>query len=163
MRTLIVFGSTLTLVGTLAVGWRLVGRALRPITELTAAADHIVATAGSNTHPTASPTTSTDEVGTLVRSFNSMIERLAHSFEQQQRLLADTSHRRRNPLTAIRANLEIIEGMEGAEGLDGADGLEGMARADALFEAAGEAKSEALRMSRLVNDLLLLAQTDTAE
>jgi signal transduction histidine kinase len=74
-----------------------------------------------------------------------MVERLERSFEQQRQLLADTSHELRNPLTAIRANLEIIEGMDGP---------------DALFEAAGEAKAEALRMSRLVNDLLLLGQTN---
>jgi signal transduction histidine kinase len=149
VRTLIVIGSTLTVVGSLAAGWLLVGRAMRPICELTAAADDIVVTGrlDARIRPPG-PADSADEVSTLVRSFNAMVERLERSFDQQQRLLADTSHELRNPLTAIRANLEIIEGMDGS---------------DALYEAAGEAKSEALRMSRLVNDLLLLAQTDAAD
>ena len=77
-----------------------------------------------------------------------MVERLERSFTQQRQLLADTSHELRNPLTAIRANLEIIEDMDGS---------------DELYEAAGEARAEVLRMSRLVNDLLLLGQGDAAD
>lgn len=143
VRTLMVGGTLVTLVGACALGWLLVGRALQPITNLTAAADHIVATGRLDArivHP--GPT---DEVGTLVRSFNLMVERLETAFEQQRRLLADTSHELRNPLTAIRANLEIIESSDGP---------------DELCEVAAEANAEVRRMSRLVNDLLLLGQAD---
>src|SRR6185369_5986464 len=82
---------------------------------------------------------SKDEVGTLVRSFNLMVGRLERSFTQQRQLLADTSHELRNPLTVLRANLEIIEGMDAS---------------DELYEVASEARVEVLRMTRLVNDLL---------
>ena len=149
-RNLMIAGTVLTLLGTAVIGWLLVGRALRPISELTAAADHIVATGRLDARitPSGPAASSSDETGTLVRSFNAMLERLQRSFEQQRQLLADTSHELRNPLTAIRANLEIIEGMDGP---------------DALYEVADEAKAEAIRMSRLVNDLLLLARGDTAD
>jgi signal transduction histidine kinase len=146
VRNLIVGGTLLTVLVAGGAGWWLIGRAMRPIRDLTAAADRIVET-GRLDARIATPGAA-DEVGTLVKRFNSMVEQLERSFEQQRQLLADTSHELRNPLTAIRANLEIIEGMDGPE---------------ALFEAAGEAKSEAIRMSRLVNDLLLLGQTDASQ
>lgn len=146
VRTLMIVGTILTLAGAGAIGWLLIGRALRPITNLTAAADHIVATGRLDARIVqAGPV---DEVGTLVRSFNLMVERLEAAFDQQRRLLADTSHELRNPLTAIRANLEIIADSDGP---------------DELCEAATEANGEVLRMSRLVNDLLLLGQTDAAD
>jgi HAMP domain-containing protein len=150
VRTLMAVGTALTLLGAGAIGWLLAGRALWPITELTAAADHIVATGRLDARiAEARPAdpASRDEVGTLVRSFNSMVERLEGAFEQQRRLLADTSHELRNSLAAIRAYLEIIEGSDAP---------------DALSEAAAETKDEVLRVSRLVGDLLLLGQTDAA-
>ena len=146
VRTLIGVGTAVTLLAAVSIGWLLIGRALRPVSELTSAADHIVATGRLDARIVQDG--STDEVGTLVRSFNLMVSRLERSFTQQRQLLADTSHELRNPLTAIRANLEIIEGMDGS---------------DELYEVAGEARAEVLRMTRLVSDLLLLGQGDAAQ
>jgi signal transduction histidine kinase len=129
-----------------SIGWLLIGRALRPVSALTSAVDHIVATGRLDARILHDG--SADEVGTLVRSFNLMVERLQRSFTQQRQLLADTSHELRNPLTAIRANLEIIENMDGS---------------DELYEVAGEAHAEVTRMSRLVNDLLLLGHGDASQ
>ena len=146
VRTLIVAGSVVTLMAAVSLGWLLIGRALRPVSALTSAVDHIVATARLDARIVQDG--SADEVGTLVRSFNLMVERLQRSFTQQRQLLADTSHELRNPLTAVRANLESSRAW--------------MARTSCT-EVAGEAHAEVVRMSRLVNDLLLLGQGDATQ
>ncbi len=88
-----------------------------------------------------------DEVGRLAETFNAMLTRIEELFRAQQRFVADVSHELRSPLTAIRGNLDLLR--RGA--LD-----DPAARQDAF--AAIE--SEAARMQRLVQDLLLLAQAD---
>ena len=146
IRTLLVVGTLVTVGSAAAAGWLLIGPALSPVRRVIAAADRIVSTGRLDER--IPPPRTTDEIGVLVRSFNQMIERLGRSFEQQRQLVADTSHELRNPLMAIRANLEIIERSEDV---------------DDHYEAAAEAKVEVARMSRLVSDLLLLGQADDGQ
>ena len=49
-----------------------------------------------------------DELFFLAATFNDMIARLEHMLESQRRLLADTSHELRNPITIIRGNLALL-------------------------------------------------------
>lgn len=144
--TLLVLGTLATVGGVGLLAWILIGPALRPVRRVIAAANRIVST--GHLDERIPPPRATDEIGVLVRSFNQMIERLDHAFEQQRQLVADTSHELRNPLMAIRANLEIIERSEDV---------------DDHYEAAAEAKAEVARMSRLVSDLLLLGQADDGQ
>lgn len=144
--TLLVIGTLVTVGGVGLFAWMLIGPALRPVRRVIAAANRIVST--GHLDERIPPPRTTDEIGVLVRSFNQMIERLGHAFEQQRQLVADTSHELRNPLMAIRANLEIIERSEDV---------------DDHYEAAAEAKAEVARMSRLVSDLLLLGQADDGQ
>jgi signal transduction histidine kinase len=69
--------------------------------------------------------------------------------ESQRRLLADTSHELRNPITIIRGNLALLR-------------REGVPEATRR-EAVVEAEEESARMGRLVGDLLLLARADAGE
>ena len=69
--------------------------------------------------------------------------------EAQRRLLADTSHELRNPLTVLRANLTVVQ----REDVD----------AQVRMEAARDAEEEAARLGRLVEDLLLLARGEAGE
>jgi two-component system sensor histidine kinase MprB len=48
------------------------------------------------------------EVGSLARSFTTMVHALATSREQQQRLISDASHEMRTPLTSLRTNIELL-------------------------------------------------------
>lgn len=115
-------------------------RALQPIEQITHAAASISVTDDLRTRLLWSGPK--DELGRLIDVFNHMMMRIEHLFKVQQRFVADISHELRTPLTAIRGNLEIGK----RYGLD-----------DAAIDAI---ESEAERMSRLVNDLLMLARAD---
>jgi two-component system, OmpR family, sensor kinase len=79
----------------------------------------------------------------LTRTFNRLIERVDHVLSAQRQLVADTSHELRTPLTTISGNLEFLAG-----------GLPEAERAEVLADTRYEVR----RLSRLVNDLLLLAE-----
>jgi signal transduction histidine kinase len=130
----------IALLGSIALGWGLANRALKPIGDITRAASQIARTEDLSTRlPWNGPM---DELGLLTSVFNHMMNRLEHLFSVQKRFVADVSHELRTPLTAIRGHLELIKryGMD-AESLEACE-------------------SEVERMSRLVTDLLLLAKAD---
>ena len=133
------------------VGWLLTRSALSPVTRITATARHIAATGDyrQRLHVTPPRFGQGDELFFLAATFNDMIARLEHVLESQRRLLADTSHELRNPITIIRGNLALLR----------RDGVPEQTRREAVLEA----EEEAARMGRLVGDLLLLARADTGE
>ncbi len=133
------------------VGWLLTRAALSPVARITETARHIAATGDyrRRLHVTPPPFGRGDELFFLAATFNDMIARLEHMLESQRRLLADTSHELRNPITIIRGNLALLR-------------REGVPEATRR-EAVVEAEEEAARMGRLVSDLLLLARADAGE
>lgn len=86
-------------------GWFLAGRAVRPVRDLTGAAEHVAATGALDA---AIPVQRSDEVGRLAGAFNEMLARLETSRSAQQRLVADASHELRTPLTSLRTNIELL-------------------------------------------------------
>lgn len=52
--------------------------------------------------------TGDDELSSLARSFNAMLDALERSAKSQKRLVADASHELRTPLTALRTNIELL-------------------------------------------------------
>ncbi len=90
-----------------------------------------------------------DEVGVLARSFDHMLDRLQHAFDRQSAFVADASHELRTPVTVIRGQLELLA-------LTDAPDHEEIRRVERLV------RTEIMRMDRLVDDLLLLAQADVA-
>ncbi len=131
----------LAILGSVFIGMWLSQRTLRPIEAITAAADRITTANDLSTRlPWEGPM---DELGRLVSVFNHMMDRLEQLFTAQQRFVADVSHELRTPLTAVRGNLDLIR----RYGMD-----------PASLEAI---ESEVDRMSRMVNDLLLLARADS--
>jgi signal transduction histidine kinase len=98
-----------------------------------------------------------DEVSRIAASLSIMGEQLERATKAQQsseqrfrRLISDVSHQLRTPLTSIRGFTEVL--MRGAK-----DDPETALRVLKLI------KSEAERMTRLINDLLLLARLDDAQ
>ncbi len=135
----------------LGIGWLLTRAALRPVSRITETARHIAATGDyrQRLHVTPPRFGHGDELFFLAATFNDMIARLEHMLESQRRLLADTSHELRNPITIIRGNLALLR----------RDNLSEPSRREAIIEA----EEEAARMGRLVADLLLLARADAGD
>ncbi|CAN5709771.1 sensory box histidine kinase PhoR [soil metagenome] len=125
---------------------------LRPLDEVVDAADAIAGGDLSRRVPDANPRS---EVGRLSAAFNAMIGAIESSFGRQraaeQRLrafVADASHELRTPLTPMRGYAEMLEGTA-------------LSDVDRRFAAARISESS-IRMTRLVDDLLLLARMDEA-
>jgi signal transduction histidine kinase len=152
LRTFLIFASIVTLIVVLIVSWLVAGRAVRPLVSL-AGTTAAIGSTGDLTQRL--PTTrSRDEVGRLTTSFNAMLERLqaaqaelAAALAAQQRFVADASHELRTPLSTIRTNSEFLRERPDAAAAD---------RSEALADIVSEAE----RMSRLVDGLLVLARAD---
>ena len=95
----------------LAVGLGLaVGRtALRPVRQLSEAAEHVASTRDLSRRIEAG---GRDELARLARSFNTMLAALERSLNAQRQLVADASHELRTPLTSLRTNVEVLAGAE---------------------------------------------------
>jgi len=141
----------LALLLAVVIGWLLTRAALSPVSRITETARHIAATGDyhQRLHVTQPRLGHGDELFFLAATFNDMIARLEHMLESQRRLLADTSHELRNPITIIRGNLALLRRESVPEA--------------ARREAVVEADEESARMGRLVGDLLLLARADAGE
>ncbi|MDE3130737.1 MAG: HAMP domain-containing histidine kinase [Acidobacteriota bacterium] len=91
------------------------------------------------------------EVQVLAEALNHMLDRLATAFAMQREFIADASHELRTPLTVLRGQLEVLGGGDREDGSLSPQELE---RVEHLMEA------EIARLTRLVDDLLVLAQSD---
>lgn len=100
-------GSAITLgvvaVISIALGWLMAGRVLRPVRIMNAAARRISA---SNLHERLSVDGPDDEFRELAGNLNNLLGRLQASFDSQRRFVANASHELRTPLTLDRALLE---------------------------------------------------------
>lgn len=123
------------------MGWMVAGRALKPVGELTAAAEHVATTQDFDAPIDVDRD---DEIGRLASSFNTMLQALAASRQQQQQLVADASHELRTPLTSLRTNIEVLAK---SDDMDGSEKQELLA--DVTFEL-GE-------LTELVSELVELA------
>jgi heavy metal sensor kinase len=150
VRWILIIGSLLTLAIATAGGRWFVKRALRPVVQVTQAARKIATTRKFEERlPLPTPTKGNlDEIGELSATFNQMIGELSRVFENNRQFMADTSHELRTPLTVIRGNLNLLR--------------RGLSKEEA-DEAIAESEEEAERLSRLVGDLLVLAQADVGQ
>jgi signal transduction histidine kinase len=87
----------------IALGWLMAGRVLRPVRTINAAARQIGA---SNLHERLSLDGPDDEFRELAATLDDLLERLQASFDSQRRFVANASHELRTPLTLDRALLE---------------------------------------------------------
>ncbi|WP_067169620.1 HAMP domain-containing sensor histidine kinase [Microtetraspora niveoalba] len=99
-----------------ALGWLAAHTGLRPVGTLKDAAERVATTRDLTTRIEVAKD---DELGSLARSFNVMLDALERSARAQKRLVADASHELRTPLTALRTNVEmLIRGGLGQEDRD---------------------------------------------
>ncbi|TCO30103.1 signal transduction histidine kinase [Kribbella steppae] len=109
IKSLLTQGSiALVVVGGLAAGfgWLVAGRVLAPLHRVTDTARRIAASPAS-LHERIDLRGPDDEVKNLADAFDTMVERLDHSFDGQRRFVANASHELRTPLTLGRALVEV--------------------------------------------------------
>jgi len=88
-----------------------------------------------------------NEVRVLADAFNHMLDRLSAAFAGQRAFVADASHELRTPLTVIRGQLEVLGAQSDPPPAE-------VRRVERLVQA------EVSRITRLVDDLLLLAKSE---
>jgi len=88
----------------------------------------------------------TDEIGELIKAFNQTLGRLEKLFSAQRRFMADVSHELRTPLTVINGNVGLMRRMRQCD-----------------EESLESIETEVERLTRLVGDLLLLAQAESGK
>jgi signal transduction histidine kinase len=126
------------------LSWIGTHRALRPLDAVTKTALQITtANDLSRRIPLVGP--ADDEIGQLVESFNQTLSRLEQLIDTQRRFVTDVGHELRTPLTVIKGNVDLMRRI-------GAD--------EEFFESI---ESEVDRLTRMVGDLMLLAQAESGK
>lgn len=144
-RLLLVFGIAIPLALLLSSfgGLVLANQALSPVDRITKAAEQIAA---GDLSERVTVHRKMDELGRLASTFNYMISRLQAAFERQKQFTSDASHELRTPLAVMRGELEIALRRE---------------RTPEEYQHTLSSNLEEIsRLSRLVEDLLMLARAD---
>ncbi|MBE2317555.1 HAMP domain-containing protein [Solirubrobacter sp. CPCC 204708] len=136
-------GGPLALLIASAIGYALAAAALRPVERMRRHAAEITAAQTSERLPVPS---ANDEVGRLGRTLNEMLDRLEVAFKRERAFVSDASHELRTPLAILRTELELA--------------LRGEHTIEELQDALRSAAEESERLSRLAEDLLVIARSD---
>lgn len=144
---LMLAGSCVILVGSgIYVGWILLGRETREISNISKSAERI---AYGNLSERISPTKSGTELAELVGVLNNTFRRLETSFDQQVRFTADASHELRTPLTAILTRCQLTLSKERSP--------------EKYKESISSCLDAAQHMRKMVESLLELSRIDSGE
>jgi two-component system OmpR family sensor kinase len=123
-------------------GWAVAGRVLAPVRVMRRTAERITGTDLNGRIEVAG----NDDVAALARTFNSMLDRLQTAFTGQRQFLDDAGHELRTPITVIRGHVEVMS-----------DDPDDRAATVAMV------LDELSRMSRIVDDLILLAKAERSD
>ena len=126
------------------LAWYLSRRIVRPVLQLSRAADEVAA----GNYDVKVPPNAPGELGHLSERFDEMAHRLAEVEAMERNFLMSVSHELRTPLTAIRGHVAALR--------------EGVVQDAELEQQSLETvEHEAQRLERLVGDILDLAKLDT--
>jgi two-component system heavy metal sensor histidine kinase CusS len=126
------------------VGYQIARRGIRPVEEMATTARHISST---NLRERILAEGYPVELASLAATFNQMLDRLEDSFERISTFSADIAHDLRTPVNNIRGEAEVA-----------------LARArtiDEYREVLESCLEEAVRLSKLIGDLLFLARAES--
>ncbi len=141
----LIAGSLIAFIAAYSGGLFMASAALQPIRAIAATAQGIMGARDLNQRVPVRA--HADELTALTTTINDLLSRLESVFATQQQFVADVSHELRTPLAAMRGNLEVLQRGAGSNPA-------------LLQELLADMRGEVARMTRLVNDLLLLAQTE---
>jgi two-component system OmpR family sensor kinase len=125
------------------LGYGIATAALRPVEAMRAEAD---AVSGAEPGRRLPLPRSRDEVSRLGETLNAMLGRLESALERERSFVADASHELRTPLALLKAELDVA--------------LRRPRSKEELEQALRSAATETDRLSRLAEDLLVLARSD---
>jgi heavy metal sensor kinase len=138
----LIAGPLALLLASLAGYW-LAAASLRPVESMRRRAQIVSATTPGQRLPVPS---GGDEISRLAETLNDMLDRLEAAFAHERRFVADASHELRTPLALLRTELEVA--------------LRRPRTREELTAVVRSAAEDAERLSRLAEDLLLLARAD---
>jgi signal transduction histidine kinase len=138
----LVFGTPVLFIAFTGAIWLAVGSTLRPIDRIRRGAARVTGTGVPADLPVPE---ARDEVRSLALTLNDMLSRLTSAQQRQRSLVSDTAHELRSPIASIRTQLEVA--LDHPVGQDWAS-------------TARDVLADTLRLSRLTEDLLLLARLD---
>jgi heavy metal sensor kinase len=124
-------------------GYGLAAAALRPVEAMRGRAEEISASTPGARLPVPE---ARDEISRLAETLNEMLARLEAAFAHERRFVADASHELRTPLALLKTELEVA--------------LRRRRSREELEQALRSASEETDRLTRLAEDLLLIARSD---
>ena len=125
-------------------GYRVAGAALNPVERMRRRAESI----GSEDAEERLPQPGTkDEIDRLAGTLNELLDRLHAAIAHERRVVGDASHELRTPISVLRMRLDVALRSGSRDG-------------EELHEVLIETKADADRLTRLADDLLLLARAD---
>ncbi|MEU5399519.1 ATP-binding protein [Streptomyces sp. NPDC005963] len=137
--TMLIAISSVALLMTTGIGWVVAGRILRPVRLVRTTAAQLT----EQDLTQRIPVQGRDDIAALAETFNAMLDRLERAFAAQREFVDDAGHELRTPITIVRGHLELM-GDDPAE----------------REETVRIVMEELERMSRIVEDLLLLAKAE---
>ncbi len=137
-------GAIFVLIGALGAYW-LAAAALSPVERMRR---EVAALSASESQAGVQLPRTRDELAALAGTMNDLLARMHEALARQRAFVADASHELRTPLAVLGAELELA-------------GRPGRSR-EQLVQATTSAEEEVARLTRLSNDLLILARSDEA-
>lgn len=146
VRTTLLLAIPFALLLTIAAGYALARRSLAPVDEMAATAARISAATLSERLPVVN---SHDELGRLAQVINDLLRRVDDAFRTQKQFVADASHELRTPIAIVRGEADVT--------------LQRTSREEHEYrESLAVIHDESVRLTRIVDDLFLLARADAA-
>jgi signal transduction histidine kinase len=127
-----------------AAGWVVAGRVLRPLRQMTSAARRISA---DSLHERLAINGPEDELKDLADTIDALLERLDGAFAAQRRFVANASHELRTPLAAMRVSVDVAEAKPGPV-------------PPGTVTLAGQVRAELDKVDQLLEGLLVLARAE---
>ena len=125
-----------------AAGWLVAGRVLRPLRQMTTAARRISA---SSLHERLAVSGPGDELKDLADTIDALLERLDGAFAAQRRFVANASHELRTPLATMRVSVDVAVAKPGPVPPE-------------AITLAGQVRAELDKADQLLDGLLVLAR-----
>jgi signal transduction histidine kinase len=130
-----------------AAGWLITNRALRPFKDIARTAEQINS---ENLHTQIITKYREEEVQILVGAFNAMVDRLNRSFQQLRTFNADAAHELRTPLSVLQGDTEFLLRSSNLTN-------------DEIKSALKSNLEELERLTRIINDMLMLSEAEAGE